>query len=265
MKSIFKTLLFLLIIAEVDAQNQPAWVNGQFPKRKNTIFIKEQATHTRLDSAQIIARLKAFQRVVEANGLIISFEQIKALESETRGLTIIKEKEEVTSTTKIIGKKVGIKGLWQEGEWTESVGGKYIQYYLFSIPNYNVGALAFIPTAPQYIRKEYGKAVIFSVGTLALLGAPLVNVHSNNLRVKAEGYKMREDIEKDFIRRADNTLALCRVMYAAGIITYVASTIDGISKNRLYSGYKVAYSGPVKVRPYFTSSHTGLTLSIALK
>lgn len=265
MKTLLNTLLFLIVLIEANAQTKPkpSWVDGQLPQKKNTIFFSGEGKDKKEASAKILAKTEALKKIVDRNGLEVSYEVIKVLVSETQGDKITKEKDSLESTTKIIGKKVGIKGLWLEDEWSIQKDTTYTQHYLYSIPDYNVGALALIPSAAQYARKENTKAILMTIGTGLVIGGPVFYTHANNLQAKAQLYNTNPVYYRQYQSKVRWALAGSYTSFGIAIGTYIWSAIDGFSKNKL-SSKSLAVNKNFRLRPYSTINHSGLTLSIAL-
>lgn len=136
----------------------------------------------------------------------------------------------------------------------------------FDIPFEKVGLKPFAPTLLQYQRKEFGKAIVFSFGTASVAGGFIFNNIANNYQTDAGLYNTNQKYYNDYIKYERNARTASIVFFGISAATYVCNIIDGFNKSTKKTNNKVAiYKQKVDFKSYYAPTHSGLTLSIALK
>lgn len=269
MKNLITFSVLFLININLFAQNAPSWVYGDKPQKKNHVYFKADESHISKNTAKIKARLDIFEQVATRSGITISKYQRDSIETVIKNNDDVEEKEVIKSIIEIFGKKIQIIGLTKSSEWSKiDNDGKYHQWYLYELSELHVGNLAFVPTAAQFKRKENGKVVgLLGLEALAIgSGAYFANqakYYHQQLQLQTTNLTLRNQVQDS--ERAARTISIISYVGGTGLF-YLISTLDGISKNNKRNKKNEFYSlkNSINLMPYYATTHSGLTLSIAL-
>lgn len=265
MKNILLLTIILSLFHFSSKAQQNEWIYGRMDCGKNSVCFKSEGISTDLEEAQFKAELDITYQVLKYLGVYISIDEKDIIEKTLKDGLLTKN-ETKTKLARITG-QAQVKRLRRVDDFNnygkKDQDGKFHQWYKYELVDYNVGALALIPSAAQYARKEKFKAVTFTIGSLIVLGGPAFNSLANNIQNDSRLYNTNPVYYNDYVNRERNARTASRLSYGIAIVTYIWSTIDGFAKNNL-SSKSISHNQNFKISPYFSTTNSGLTLSITL-